>query len=583
MKTLFYTVTLLLLAQFSFAQHTPHVYQIRADTVRIYNTCDTAELVLENRTKDTLGFLYNKGKGRTEFRRLQLQRIGASGLSIMGQDTVDLDFGGFGDTRYDLFSTNFVTIDTGTSKLWNQWPVRKVVGYDAYNSPDMPVLSNQAFQSRGSRLYYNGLVVRDESSGFDMAVNWDGELNGPNGVFVRTKDDTRQSWSAWRELLFKDYADTAYTKAQGSTADLQTVTNNGNSTTNNIILSGKDTLGIVNRLRYAAGTTAGEIGLRKVSSQGRQIGNLYFSIGAANFNMLDNGQVSVNKLSVNTTLNVGDTLAVNNGYANLLIGPDTLKEPVFSRIDAIGSNTRGLSFTTFSNQRGFDFKNVNGTLMSVGTNLEGFVGINKRDPAARLDVNGRLRVSSSEDASMGAYTGEGIEMFYGSGRGVIASLKSVTGNITYQPLTLGGSEVILSGNVIAENTINAWAGITANHYSGYNAIEGIEPYFNPAGTATSILGTGYNVTVRGSDAFIKVTIQTGTGITSSGTIGTISFASPYTVMNDTPAIISSPNNNNALNAKIGFGNSTAEGFTIFSTANLAPSTTYTYSIMIGGL
>jgi hypothetical protein len=63
------------------------VYQIRADSVRIYNVCDTAELIIENRTKDTLGFLFNKGKGRTEFRRLKLKAVGNNAISIVGQDT----------------------------------------------------------------------------------------------------------------------------------------------------------------------------------------------------------------------------------------------------------------------------------------------------------------------------------------------------------------------------------------------------------------------------------------------------------------------------------------------------------------
>jgi len=90
MKALFFAVIGLLLTNICFAQH---VYQINADTVRIYNSCDTAELVLENHTQDTLGFLYNKGKGRTEFRRLQLASVGTGKLAILGQDTVDLDLG----------------------------------------------------------------------------------------------------------------------------------------------------------------------------------------------------------------------------------------------------------------------------------------------------------------------------------------------------------------------------------------------------------------------------------------------------------------------------------------------------------
>ncbi|PSL34431.1 pyocin knob domain-containing S74 family peptidase [Chitinophaga ginsengisoli] len=67
-----------------------HVYQIRADSVRIYSGCDTAELIIENKTKDTLGFLYNKGNGRTEFRKLQLQSVGSNAIAITGQDTLQL-------------------------------------------------------------------------------------------------------------------------------------------------------------------------------------------------------------------------------------------------------------------------------------------------------------------------------------------------------------------------------------------------------------------------------------------------------------------------------------------------------------
>lgn len=67
MKSLLITLTLLGISLFSYSQN---VYQIRADSVRIYNTCDTAELILENRTQNVPGFLYNKGRGRTEFRKL---------------------------------------------------------------------------------------------------------------------------------------------------------------------------------------------------------------------------------------------------------------------------------------------------------------------------------------------------------------------------------------------------------------------------------------------------------------------------------------------------------------------------------
>ena len=64
------------------------IYKIKADSVRIYNDSCTAELILENRTKDTLGFLYNKGNGRTEFRRA-LTALGGMRY-LIGRDTLDL-------------------------------------------------------------------------------------------------------------------------------------------------------------------------------------------------------------------------------------------------------------------------------------------------------------------------------------------------------------------------------------------------------------------------------------------------------------------------------------------------------------
>lgn len=87
MKALVCAITLLLITTFSFAQR---IYQIKADSVRIYNTCDTAELIIENRTQDTLGFLYNKGRGRTEFRKLRLQAVGNGSIAITGHDTLKL-------------------------------------------------------------------------------------------------------------------------------------------------------------------------------------------------------------------------------------------------------------------------------------------------------------------------------------------------------------------------------------------------------------------------------------------------------------------------------------------------------------
>src|SRR5687768_8964104 len=65
-----------------------YVYTIKADSVKITNHCDTAELILENHTQNVLGFLFNKGRGRTEFRRI-FEKISDT-MYIAGNDTLNL-------------------------------------------------------------------------------------------------------------------------------------------------------------------------------------------------------------------------------------------------------------------------------------------------------------------------------------------------------------------------------------------------------------------------------------------------------------------------------------------------------------
>jgi hypothetical protein len=94
MKTLLITCGFVCISLFSYSQN---IYQIRADSVRIYNTCDTAELIIENRTQNVPGFLYNKGKGRTEFRKLTFDStlvLGAYKNNAAGDSVLTTDSNG---------------------------------------------------------------------------------------------------------------------------------------------------------------------------------------------------------------------------------------------------------------------------------------------------------------------------------------------------------------------------------------------------------------------------------------------------------------------------------------------------------
>jgi hypothetical protein len=79
----------LLFMLFSIGQtlHAQYVYTIKADSVKITNSCDTAELIIENHTQNVSGFLFNKGRGRTEFRKAAIKLNDS--MYLIGADTLN--------------------------------------------------------------------------------------------------------------------------------------------------------------------------------------------------------------------------------------------------------------------------------------------------------------------------------------------------------------------------------------------------------------------------------------------------------------------------------------------------------------
>lgn len=64
----FITLIMLCFACYAAQGQDKFTYKIKADSVKITNDSCSAELILENSTKNINGFLYNRGNGRTEFR-----------------------------------------------------------------------------------------------------------------------------------------------------------------------------------------------------------------------------------------------------------------------------------------------------------------------------------------------------------------------------------------------------------------------------------------------------------------------------------------------------------------------------------
>lgn len=146
------------------------IYQIKADTVRIFNNCDTAELVLENRTRAVLnGVLTNKGDGITEFRKV-MTNLGDS-LYIIGGDT--LNAAGLHKNIYN--ANGSIVTDRVIDGNGKNIQFRGNKSYLIANIKAPVVLSAQPADSlsldlinNGPTVSYTGLVVR--GSGCDAGI-----------------------------------------------------------------------------------------------------------------------------------------------------------------------------------------------------------------------------------------------------------------------------------------------------------------------------------------------------------------------------------------------------------------------------
>jgi hypothetical protein len=207
MKKNLLLLILVLISQYIAAQY---VYTIKADSVKITNTCDTAELILENHTQLVPGFLFNKGRGRTEFRRGfitlndSLYLIGADTLNInnalrsinanngvlktgntfqFGNDNNDPYFGPAVQIRPTFYNQNAQLFNwiTGNSAIFT-------VGKSLYNTTETNGLRNYHIARFAAPFQQGGLVIETQvAAGFSTPLSWmlwkNGNTNAPTLSF----------------------------------------------------------------------------------------------------------------------------------------------------------------------------------------------------------------------------------------------------------------------------------------------------------------------------------------------------------------------------------------------------------------
>jgi hypothetical protein len=162
---------LLLFIFISLSVSSQHIYKIKTDSLLVTNDSCTAELNLENSTKFVNGFLYNKGKGRTEFRRAMIKLTDSTYL--FGDDTLNfrslLNTIGFSGTN--IYNSNGTltgdrTVTLGTNRL--------------------NFSTDGSFRNTFSGSPFSFQIV--DNGGWDLGIMRTGNSGGPpNIIFMKTR------------------------------------------------------------------------------------------------------------------------------------------------------------------------------------------------------------------------------------------------------------------------------------------------------------------------------------------------------------------------------------------------------------
>jgi hypothetical protein len=109
-----------------------YMHKIKADTVKLYNDACTTEFILQNATRNTNGFLYNKGNGVTEFRKALIKLTDSTYL--IGSDTLYLAMKPTGITSLGVVTTG----TWNATPITNQYLANNSIGFTLGSSGSAP-------------------------------------------------------------------------------------------------------------------------------------------------------------------------------------------------------------------------------------------------------------------------------------------------------------------------------------------------------------------------------------------------------------------------------------------------------------
>ena len=340
-------------------------YQIKADSVRIFSNCDTAELILQNRTRNVLnGVLTNKGNGVTEFRKL-IEKLNDS-TCLIGGDSIKICCPGTSGSMAWLLQGNTVG------------DLKKLGTID---NVDLPFITNNAERLRiGS----NGNVGIGTASPLSaLHIKGAGTTSATASLLVDNQQNERML----------------------SVSDDHTIDFRPNKYNTNAFLRSRT---IDPDGRFAFDITDGNLGTNQLFS-------IYFGRVGFGYNNTSPDHATYSALRIadgrtyidNLTVNPSETVYGPFGVRGLNITRNSIATnvPISPANDAIRDNLSITGNNIFLNTG-------NGPATAATINDLGDMGIGTTAPLARLDVNGKSRFNNTVTVQVPDITGDGSPHSY---------------------------------------------------------------------------------------------------------------------------------------------------------------------------
>lgn len=550
MKKIFLLFVLIGAYGISYAQY---IHKIKADSVLITNDSCTAELNLENRTKDTLGFLYNKGKGRTEFRRGAIKLTDSTYL--FGNDIINFKslVSSMGFTGTNIYNTNGTLTNNRTLSLGSSYlDINGATGTRFWNDGKINVGNTYILGNTGKLNIEGGLLVKPKTD----SKSYYFVRNSTNSSLIEFRHVADYSNTEYPTGIRYDFlggfgTDTATYAPAGTTSGIWNI---------NFFKSDNDDSPITNRplmtINNGPGVGIFNTPLLKLFSTGNLVlnsnddGGYRFDVnGTARIN----GNLNLNGTNIVNTFNFGTITISNSGEGNILLsasnnqmgywgdfkfGPNNNHPSAVVEIESI---TKGLLIPRMTlTQRTSIATPANGLLTYQTDSTAGFY-VNQSGTWRRLLTNADIPAGGSGLPDPGANgfvsrTAAGTSaariLQITSGKGTITNADGVSGNPVIDPsLTSGGffrtEAEFLNTNAVqsqyigfaiasATNSTAPAAGIiTANHpgvilirssttaNSGYSYLTGNAARMDLAG------GEVFNFVFRTPASFTNTTLRAG--------------------------------------------------------------------------